>query len=46
MPFLYNHTATHQSRDQDYHSEDAIVQPELKYIENAESEVTSSLEQF
>ena len=46
MPFLYNHTATHQSRDQDYHLKDAIVQPELKYIENAESEVTSSLEQF
>ena len=46
MPFLYNHTATHQTRDQDYYSQDAIVQPELKYIENAESEVTSSLEQF
>ena len=45
-PFLYNHTATHQSRDQDYNSEDAIVQPELKYFGNAESEVTSSLEQF
>ena len=47
MPFLYNHTATHQSRDQDYHySDDAIVQPELKYIEAAESEVTSSLEKI
>ena len=46
IPFLHNHTATHQSRDQDYYSQDAIVQPELKYIENAESEVTSSLEQF
>ena len=46
MPFLYNYTATHQSRDQHYHSEDAIVQPELKYIETAESEVTSSLEKF
>ena len=46
MPLLYNYTATYQSRDQDYYSQDAIVQPELKYIENAESEVSSSLEQF
>ena len=46
MPFLHNHTATHQSHDQDYRSQDAIVQPELEYFENAENEVTSSLEGF
>ena len=46
MPFLHNHTATHQSRDQDYHIQDTIVQPELGYIENAENEVTSSLEGY
>ena len=46
MPFLHNHTATHQSRDQDYRSQDTIVQSELEYTENAESEVTSSLEGF
>ena len=46
MPFLHNHTATHQSLDQDYHIQDTIVQPELEYIENAENEVTSSLEGY
>ena len=46
MPFLHNHTASHQSRDQYYHSQDTFVQPELEYIENAENEVTSSKEGF
>ena len=46
MPFLHNHTASHQSRDQYYHSQDTIVQPGLEYIENAENEVTSSKEGF
>ena len=46
MPFLHNHTATHQSLDQDYHIQNTIVQPELEYIENAENEVTSSLEGY
>ena len=46
MPFLHNHTATHQSRDQDHHIQDTIVQPELEYIENAEIEVSSSLEGY
>ena len=45
MPFLHNHTTSHQSRDQDYHSQGAIVQPQLKYIDN-ENEVTSRIEGF
>ena len=43
MPFLHSHTTSHQSRDQDYHSQGATVQPELKYIDN-ENEVTSRIE--
>ena len=46
LPFLHNHTATHQSRDQHYHIQDTIVQLELEYIENTEIEVSSSLEGY